>query len=1224
MTTETVDVYDHDPVYFSLNEFEQNEQVKELIDRIATTDDHQPTTTTATTSEIPEMTDVERIFDQFQYILNQYQEQPQLLDSYLPDMINKLLHYIEKGPNKNHIAGALLHHIIKLRGFKVIITRFLPHEPHHLVVVLNLIERELKETSSSENAWATLYSLLVWLGTTSMVPLDLCRFDSKTGKQSTMSQILTIYKRFLSNSIYMRMVAYNIGHFMSRQDSVRLQCLNEFLTGDILPILDAYDENKTDETFVLQLTASLQTVCYIFKFGQRLNLISYVDAFYQRLTTKRILNAKRIVIRRMAFKLLQKLAMILLPKPKHGAAWRYRRGVRNLLDSLTLKKNSTNTNTNTATTLKSVTKVNEQHPEPENLDDETDDDGNVPALVQTILDLLMAGLSDKELYVRWSSAKGLGRITNRLRKSYATQLVSHLCDRISSVALLTCDHYALQGGCLALAELARRGLLLPERLDAVMPIVHKSLNYDEKLGHQTYGHIVRDAACYVCWSFARAFDPIDFRSYTADLAGMLLCIICFDWNVQCRRAASAALQENIGRQGQYFPHGIDVTQQTDYSLIGKFDYCFLTLAHSLIKYYDVYGRYMIDHLLKYKVVHWKKETRLLISQLLERTTIDYGTIDEIYETILFPLFDRCLDRKNDGIARHGLLATCGHVVYGLFQRYEKNPNECSKLDDFRKILREKISNLFIEYKSLGFLDGYSGDIIRPSLCLFIEKISQSIDYFEINDFPSTMIECWQTILDECLANLDDQIRQSGLNALKAFSQAFYSEKNRSKFSNSSDLVDRYLNKINTTSQEHIRQGFALAIASLPAEILLTSGQIDKIFDCFFNLITINNQSQHLIKQRRDTLVALANLYENLHFHRLSPFVNEDLTKKYLNAFLRCLRDYTNDRLGDSGRLVRETASIQLVRLLKLINENPQTKSFLKTNVLHNCFNGVLTNVCSKIDDLRVASGKALLEFLDVSFENSIDHREDLKRIFQNENEIEWRNAQNIFPFLVQLLTFERYRFVIWMNCLMTAGELSPASQSLYSFLISRKSDENFFDLLFDDLEKIFRDKQYLQIRIILPTIQACERLLSQSTFEKFFENRPDEFYRHWKTNLFSLEEFLFKKAQTLNNNPTLYLHFIKLDCSLLQFAHLQLRNLLIELLTNFFLHQYPWVRRQAAQNFYDTCMLFTDEIFLRHQNDDNDRSDEVMNILTETDWEQPLEDLTKIRQKILHLFNIVE
>jgi hypothetical protein len=129
--------------------------------------------------------------------------------------------------------------------------------------------------------------------------------------------------------------------------------------------------------------------------------------------------------------------------------------------------------------------------------EEIEDNSNVPPIVESILDLLMAGLSDKELYVRWSSAKGLGRITNRLRKSYAAELVTLLCNRISTVALLACDHYALQGGCLALAELARRGLLLPERLDSVMPIVHKSLNYDEKLGHQTYGHIVRDAACYV-------------------------------------------------------------------------------------------------------------------------------------------------------------------------------------------------------------------------------------------------------------------------------------------------------------------------------------------------------------------------------------------------------------------------------------------------------------------------------------------------------------------------------------------------------------------------------------------------------------------------------------------------------------------------------------------------------------------------------------------------------
>jgi hypothetical protein len=121
--------------------------------------------------------------------------------------------------------------------------------------------------------------------------------------------------------------------------------LNDYLTGEIFPILDTYDENQNDEQIILRLTASLQTLTYIFKFGQRLNLMTFVDPLYHYLIDKKILYAKRIVIRRMAYKLLQKLAMTVLPMPKHGAAWRYRRGVRNLLDSLTLKRNASSVST---------------------------------------------------------------------------------------------------------------------------------------------------------------------------------------------------------------------------------------------------------------------------------------------------------------------------------------------------------------------------------------------------------------------------------------------------------------------------------------------------------------------------------------------------------------------------------------------------------------------------------------------------------------------------------------------------------------------------------------------------------------------------------------------------------------------------------------------------------------------------------------------------------------
>jgi hypothetical protein len=401
-------------------------------------------------------------------------------------------------------------------------------------------------------------------------------------------------------------------------------------------------------------------------------------------------------------------------------------------------------------------------------------------------------------------------------------------------------------------------------------------------------------------------------------------------------------------------------------------------------------------------------------------------------------------------------------------------------------------------------------------------------------------------------------------------------------------------------------------------MLLTSNTITKILDCLFNLIVITNKTQHLIKQRKDTLISLCDLYENIHLHSLSPFFNQELINKLINSFLRCTRDYTNDRFGDSGRLVRETACAQLVRLLKLINDNNQNKFYLTSTILHHSLNAILTNLCSKIDDLRMISGKSLIDFLDIQFEQIIEHKNDLKTIFSNSNPIDWRNSQAVFPLIVQLLSYDKYRFIIWLNCLITSGELSNASQSLYSYLILNKTNFYLINLLFNDLEKIFSDKQYFQIRIIIPCIQALERLVSQSTFEYYYEHNSNEFIQYWIKFLHLFENIFEKKLQIFNNNPTLYLHFIKLYCSLLQFNDIQLRNLIIKFLTKFFLHSYPWVRRQAAQHLYDTCIMFNDDLF----RDNEENSDEIMNLLTETDWELDLDQLNHIRQTLLHLFSI--
>jgi hypothetical protein len=81
------------------------------------------------------------------------------------------------------------------------------------------------------------------------------------------------------------------------------------------------------------------------------------------------------------------------------------------------------------------------------------------------------------------------------------------------------------------------------------------------------GAHVRDAACYVLWAFARAFEPFIIEPFVQDIASSLVITMVFDREVNCRRAASAAFQENVGRQGN-FPRGIDIVTVSDYFSVG--------------------------------------------------------------------------------------------------------------------------------------------------------------------------------------------------------------------------------------------------------------------------------------------------------------------------------------------------------------------------------------------------------------------------------------------------------------------------------------------------------------------------------------------------------------------------------------------------------------------------------------------------------------------------------
>lgn len=186
------------------------------------------------------------------------------------------------------------------------------------------------------------------------------------------------------------------------------------------------------------------------------------------------------LIRKLRIKLTQRVGLCFL-KPKL-APWRYQRGNRSLHDNL--KQTSVQSNTNTTHAI-------------DNADEDSEDE--IPDCMEMVIDILLNGLRDKvcaderesddtnasikDTIVRWSAAKGIGRITQRLPQELAEDVIGYMLELFQEntfiqassgqVDLSAVSDSTWHGVSLAVAELARRGLLLPDRLTEIIPWILK-------------------------------------------------------------------------------------------------------------------------------------------------------------------------------------------------------------------------------------------------------------------------------------------------------------------------------------------------------------------------------------------------------------------------------------------------------------------------------------------------------------------------------------------------------------------------------------------------------------------------------------------------------------------------------------------------------------------------------------------------------------------------------
>ncbi|KAL8826737.1 MAG: hypothetical protein Q9170_007288 [Blastenia crenularia] len=274
-------------------------------------------------------------------------------------------------------------------------------------------------------------------------------------------------------------------------------------------------------------------------------------------------------------------------------------------------------------------------------------------LLGTVIDHLMNSLEDKQDLVRSAASKALSMVAERLDSDMTVQIVddiigrlqkdvtmrsieideqvfpSHILDIFPSHVLdpalvefefSSVDQSQWQGLILALSSLIFQRSMAPERLAMAVRYILRALNFEQRssTGAST-GFGVRYAACFGIWSLARKCTTRELLKIAASsirlrrnprthvsifevLAAELVLAATLDPEGNIRRAASAALQELVGRHPDLVPKGIALVQVVDYQAVGLRSRAMLETTLRAAEFDELYLYAIADGLLSWRAI----------------------------------------------------------------------------------------------------------------------------------------------------------------------------------------------------------------------------------------------------------------------------------------------------------------------------------------------------------------------------------------------------------------------------------------------------------------------------------------------------------------------------------------------------------------------------------------------------------------------------------------------
>ncbi|KAI0372156.1 TBCD protein [Pilatotrama ljubarskyi] len=1081
-------------------------------------------------------------------IFDKYQEQPYLLDPYLEQLfgpvVETLKDHAKKFVSRSSVAVAnwrlyllalLVYHFIKFRGYKTI-TRFFPHEIADLTVVLDYITAP-NSPAQDPTQWPLRYAVLLWLSLVCMIPFDLEQFDEAGHVGETATRIEDIAKSFLGKAgVDREGAAILLSRLYMRKDMTSR-----------FPGFLSYASNTIDGSVdPFPVMGILRVVCEVAKLGSAEQVQMQKASM---LKIAQVLEGNQqlmgnTLIRKLRSKLIARIVIRLLP----AKARRLRAKGR----ALTAEGNM----------------------QTDALDEE---DIEVPEEVENVLGELFRALRDKDTIVRYSAAKGVARICERLPADFAEQVLDQVLQLFAIHSIAVASIYDMpsvaestwHGACLACAEMARRGLIPDERLAALVGWLYKALYFDIRKGAHSIGSNVRDAASYVLWSLARAQSAEALKPHALDLAHHLVTVSLFDREIHIRRAASAAFQEYVGRTS-LFPHGIDVLRKTDFYAIGIRRNAFLVAAREVAEHAE-YRPFLIDHLLSVTLRHWDPAMRQIGAQSLRAICeLDVGTLAPQAASRAAKL----LKVPDSGDVHGALLA-----LTELATAFRDAPNSQDLEPERRKVFA------FLSTVPLTTIQSPRQELIAEAAC---RLIAAGISYPEIQHAQST-VPYWRQVVDSGLRSRSVMVQEAAAVALAAVS----------RFVDCSAVVDRLIKEFEAGSPS-MQQSLARALGVM--DYASHPHGVDNAVRCLLRMVDRKNGSQD-VEARRNAFASMPDILGNVS-DKLAQNLSAELICEMTDALLDGLTDYTSDERGDVGSWVRTACVKGLASFVETLFAHSAAvhdfPRYLPSDKFHGVIGGILKQGVERLDNVRHQAGESFVGLLLLPPPAVQDPRPwqihggaKMKELFLSDNDsVGWNDSSWLFPRAVQLLDIERYREQLLAGLVLSTSTKTdstqrPVASALVAYALRLPIATDLSDHY--DQRGLARDllaqaqKNPGSNNAVIPSLQTYNVLLEADAFE----NLPQD--PEGLQTLRSLLSLVSKNVSRLKNPQRIN---VSMRCLVNLLPLKELRRDCVSQLLQFLAHQYPRVRADTAEYLY--LVLSSKETGIE--------TEEVEEILLETEW----------------------